>query len=199
MKGGEAVGKVRRIVFTGGPGGGKTSALEFFRYEFPGRFLIVPEVATSLYLAGFPRFPDPQGVRAAQTAIYQVQRSLEDVQANHYPDRLFLCDRGTIDGAAYWPEGPEAFFRTQGTTLESELARYTAVIFFETAAAGGLSIDSGNRARTDTLDEAVALDSRISQLYSRHPRFHRIPHFPSFFRKIEVALETLRGVLDAAG
>ena len=144
----------KRIVFTGGPGGGKTSALEIFRREWPDRFMVLPETATFLFLSGFPRFFDEQGVRAAQTAIFQVQRSMEEVQATHYPELLFLCDRGTIDGAAYWPEGAEKFFAAQGTTQESELARYSAVIFFETAAAGGIAIDNHNRARIESLEEA---------------------------------------------
>lgn len=188
--------RARRIVFTGGPGGGKTSALEIFRREFPDRFLVVPEMATMLYLAGFPRFADDHGMRAAQTAIFQAQRSLEDVHADHYPDRLFLCDRGTVDGAAYWPEGPDAFFAAQGTTQEKELERYSAVIFFETAAAGGFCIDNGNRARTDSVEQACGLDRRVAALYERHPHFHRIPHNASFFRKLEQGLETLRRVLS---
>jgi hypothetical protein len=38
-----------------------------------------------------------------------VQRNLEDVQAALYPERVLLCDRGTVDGAAYWPGEPHHF------------------------------------------------------------------------------------------
>lgn len=58
------------------------------------------------------------GTFALQKAIYSVQIALEDVQKATYPDRMFLCDRGSCDGAAYWPEGPEDFFKQMGTTEE---------------------------------------------------------------------------------
>lgn len=185
----------RRIAFTGGPGGGKTTALEIFRLEFGHELIIVPETATLLYRAGFPRFHDPQGLRAAQTAIFQVQRSVEDIYAAHFPDRTYLCDRGTLDGAAYWPEGEMQFFRDQGTTLEKELGRYSAILFFETAAAGGISIEGNNPARVETGDEARVIDQRLQKLYRHHDNFHLIAHEKSFFSKIEAGLESLRAVL----
>jgi len=183
-------------VFTGGPGGGKTTAVDIFRREFGDELVIVPETATLLYNAGFPRFRDDHGVRAAQTAIFQVQKSVEDFYSAHYPDRVYLCDRGTPDGAAYWPEGEAAFFAAQGTTLERELERYSAILFFETAAAGGLSIESENSARVESLTEARVIDNRIKDLYAQHPRFHLIGHETSFFRKIERGLQMLKGVIE---
>ena len=93
----------RRVVLTGGPGGGKTTAADMFRREIGERVVIVPEAATMLFGGGFPRGREPNAVRACQRAIFHVQVNLEDIQAAHYPDRFLLCDRGTVDGAAYWP------------------------------------------------------------------------------------------------
>ena len=89
-----------RIVLTGGPGGGKTTAADLFRREMGEAVVIVPEAATMMFTGGFPRYPEHDAVRSAQLAIYHVQRNLEDIQATRYPDRILLCDRGTIDGAA---------------------------------------------------------------------------------------------------
>ena len=114
-----------RIVLTGGPGGGKTTAADLLRREFANRVALVPETATMLFLGGFPRVAEPDAVRSAQTAIFHVQRNLEDVQAARYPGQILLCDRGTVDGAAYWPDGngDGGFFNAMGTALESELDR----------------------------------------------------------------------------
>src|SRR4051794_3034510 len=109
---------------TGGPGGGKTTAADLFRRELGEQVVIVPESATILFGGGFPRATQGDACRSAQTAIFQVQRNLEDVQAALYPERILLCDRGTIDGAAYWPDGTDQYFGAMGTTLEVELARY---------------------------------------------------------------------------
>ncbi len=187
-----------RIVLTGGPGGGKTTAADMLRREFTDRVVLVPETATMLFMGGFPRVDDPEARRAAQTAIFHVQRNLEEVQAALFPGQILLCDRGTIDGAAYWPDEADAFFVAQGTTLEDELARYHHVIFFETAAVGGLSIDSGNPARIEGTQQAVDLDRRLRALWSKHPRFHFVPHGPSFLAKITTGLHTLTEILAGA-
>lgn len=184
-----------RIVLTGGPGGGKTTAADMLQRELGERVVIVPETATMLFSGGFPRVEEPAALRAAQTAIYQVQRNLEDIQAARYPGRILLCDRGTVDGAAYWPDAPEAFFAAQGTSLEAELARYDHVIFFETAAVGGHSISSGNPTRIESDAQAVVLDGMLRALWGQHPNFRLIPHGPSFLAKITAGLHMLTDIL----
>ena len=139
-----------RIVLTGGPGGGKTTAADLFRREIGSRVVIVPEAATILFQGGFPRSHDRDPRRIVQTAIFHVQRHLEDVQAALYPGRTLLCDRGTVDGAAYWPGDATEYFKSVGTTLKEELKRYDVVIFFETAAVGGSSIEGGNPIREES-------------------------------------------------
>lgn len=183
-----------RIVLTGGPGGGKTTAADLFRREIGDRVVIVPEAATILFQGGFPRSREAQASRFAQTAIFHVQRHLEDVQAALFPGRTLLCDRGTVDGAVYWPGQPHDYFNAVGTTLDTELARYDAVIFFETAALGGVSIEGGNPIRNESLQEAVKLDGKLRALWSRHPRFILVPHNPSFFKKISFGLAALEGI-----
>ena len=136
-----------RIVLTGGPGGGKTTAADLFRREIGEGVVIVPEAATMMFSGGFPRHQQQDSLQAVQRAIYHVQRNLEDIQATQYPERILLCDRGTIDGAAYWPGDSNLFFEEQDSSLEQELSRYDGVIFFESAAVGGLDIEGGNPAR----------------------------------------------------
>jgi predicted ATPase len=184
-----------RIVLTGGPGGGKTTAADLFRREVGERVVVVAESATMLWAGGFPRVSDPQAQRSVQKAIFEVQRSLEDIQATLYPDRVLLCDRGTADGAAYWPDGADEFFETMGTTRAEELARYDAVLFFETAAIGDLSLEGGNRYRTEDNHEAVALDRRLREVWSAHSSFHLVPHNPSFLRKITIGLSILESLV----
>lgn len=184
-----------RVVLTGGPGGGKTTAADLFRREIGNRVIIVPEAATILFQGGFPRSRDALAARFAQTAIFHVQRNLEDVQAALYPGRTLLCDRGTIDGAAYWPDGDGEYFRLVGTSLEEELARYDAVIFFETAAVGGSSIEGGNPMRNETLAEAIQLDAKLRALWSQHPRFILVQHHASFIRKISLGLAALQAIV----
>lgn len=180
-----------RIVVTGGPGGGKTTAADMFRREIGERVVIVPEAATLMFSGGFPRYKEEHAVHAAQRAIYHVQQNLEDVQAVEYPGRVLLCDRGTIDGAAYWPGPSDGFFEAMETCIETELARYDGVIFFESAAVGGLTIEGGNPARCETIGEAAELDSRLRTLWSRHPNFRIVHHHQSFLKKITYGIAIL--------
>lgn len=185
-----------RIVLTGGPGGGKTTAGDLFRREFGERVVFVPEAATLLFSGGFPRVHEAPAIRAAQMAIFHLQRGLEEVQSARFPDRILLCDRGTPDGAAYWPGMPHEYFDAVGTSLDAELKRYDAVIFFETAAVGGNSIEGGNPIRNETTEQAVELDRKLRALWSRHPRFVLVPHNRSFFKKISFGLASLESIVS---
>ncbi|MSY12634.1 MAG: AAA family ATPase [Actinobacteria bacterium] len=184
-----------RIALTGGPGAGKTTAADLFRREIGDDVIVVPEAATILFGGGFPRVSEEAAERSLQRAIFEVQHSLEDVQATRYPDRILLCDRGSVDGAAYWPDGASEFFSMMNSSYEVELARYDVVLFFETSAVGGIRFEGGNRYRTESNEQAVALDRRLHDLWSPHPRFHLVPHSPSFIRKITVGLSILESVV----
>jgi len=184
-----------RIVLTGGPGGGKTTAADLFQREIGEHVVVVPEAATLLFAGGFPRVDEPVAARSIQHAIYHVQRNLEDVQSARFPGRILICDRGTVDGAAYWPDAPEDFFASLGSSIDEELARYDAVIFFETAAAGDVRIEANNPHRTEDAEQARALDRRLRQLWMRHPRFVLVPHNQSFFKKIISGLASIESIV----
>jgi predicted ATPase len=99
----------RRVVLTGGPGAGKTAVLELIRQSFCSHVKVLPEAASVVFGGGFPREDDDACRRAAQRAIFHIQRELEIVGDNHNP-AVVLCDRGTIDGLAYWPGPIEDFW-----------------------------------------------------------------------------------------
>jgi predicted ATPase len=185
-----------RIVLTGGPGGGKTTASDLFRREIGERVVVVPEAATLLFSGGFPRSTEVHARQSAQCAIYHVQRNLEDVQSALYPERILLCDRGTLDGAAYWPDEGLTFFDAVGSNEQAELDRYDAVVFFETAAAGGISVEGGNPIRIESNEQALGLDRRLREIWSKHPRFVVVPHNSSFVKKIMLGLAALESIVS---
>jgi predicted ATPase len=187
--------KCCRVVLTGGPGGGKTTAADLYRREIGDEVVVVPEAATLLYMGGFPRAGENGVRRATQRAIYHVQLNLEDAQSAHYSSRVLLCDRGTVDGAVYWPGQAEEFFDHLGTSLEKELSRYDAVIFFETAAVGGISIEGGNPIRVESVEEALNLDRKLKSLWSQHPHFVFVPHEASFIKKVNAGLGELAKIV----
>ncbi len=186
----------KRIVITGGPGGGKTTALDLFRRELGGKIASVPEAATMIFSGGIERSPKASVISAQQVAIFNLQRNLEDVQRQRYPERLILCDRGSLDGLAYWPGTDEDFFKTMNTSLEEELSRYDAVIFFETAAKSGQEIKSNNPTRNESEQQAVELDNRLKEAWSNHPNFNLVNSSESFIKKIMLGINTIEDVIE---
>src|SRR5262245_47056060 len=85
----------RRIVLTGGPGAGKTAVLELIRQSFCEHVHVLQEAASLVFGGGFPRDDDEPCRRAAQRAIFYVQRELENAADAHQP-AIVLCDRGTL-------------------------------------------------------------------------------------------------------
>jgi predicted ATPase len=186
---------VHRVVLTGGPGAGKTALLELVRQSFCRHVHVLAESAGVVFGGGFPREDDLVSRAAAQRAIFHVQRELEVVGDTRNP-AIVLCDRGTVDGAAYWPGDLDEFWSSLGTTREQELARYDAVIHLRTPEeAQGYNQD--NPLRTETAAEASAIDARILEAWDGHPRRFVIRAEWHFLHKAAHALELLQAELPA--
>ncbi|UYI49982.1 ATP-binding protein [Vibrio natriegens] len=185
-----------QVVVTGGPGGGKTTALDLFRRELRDKIVVVPEAATLLFSGGVERSDNEQSTKMVQKTIFQLQKNLEDIYKIQYPDRLLVCDRGSLDGLAYWPNSESDFFKQINSTFEQELERYDAVIFFESAAASGQDISSNNPTRSESLEQAAKLDKKLQRIWSKHPHFYFVGSSESFVRKIMFGIMTLENVIN---
>jgi predicted ATPase len=181
------------VVLTGGPGGGKTAVLEMARRYFCRHVAISPEAASIVFGGGFPKPDDPKGRRAAQRAIFHVERELESVALASRQTAVVLCDRGTLDGLAYWPGPRKSFFTEFGIDPEEELARYSAVVHLEVPAqAWGYE---KNRIRNESVAKAREIDKRIAQAWRGHPRIMTVSAEAGFLDKLAHAVELLRGEL----
>jgi predicted ATPase len=178
---------MKKIVITGGPGAGKTVISRHFASTHPERFVLVPEAATQVYDALQTRWDklDLAGRRDVQRKIYQLQIDQEDRTLATHPGKILLLDRGTIDGAAYWPEGPEDYWRDVGSSPTAELNRYDAVIWMQTSAALGLyDGDSSNPRRFEHPEAAIASGKMLVDLWKDHPVLQKIDAYPHLVDKI---------------
>jgi hypothetical protein len=151
----------------------------------PERVVAVPEVATLLFSHVFPQVESVAERCAVQRAIYAVQHSLEQLYEGRLaPGQVLLCDRGSPDGGGYWPEGHERFFAEMSTDWHAELRRYDAVMFMESAAVGGLTIEANNQTRHEDQAASVSLDARLREVWCPHPNFHHVPHELDFAQKL---------------
>jgi predicted ATPase len=179
----------RRVVLTGGPGAGKTALLELVRQSFCAHVKVLPEAAGIIFGGGFPRDEDPVARSAAQRAIFHVQRELETIGDRHNP-AVVLCDRGTVDGVAYWPGTAGSFWSAVGTTPADEMARYHAVIHLRTPTVE--HYNHQNPLRIETADRAAEIDQRIAEAWASHPRRFIVDPAAEFLQKVERAIDILR-------
>lgn len=185
-------GPPRLVAVTGGPGGGKTSLLDVLSRSLCEHVALLPESASLLYSGGFPRRETAPARAAGQRCIFRIQRELEWIVAEEARAGIALCDRGTLDGLAYWQSDEDSFWREMGARREEELARYSAVIHLRTPLAG---YNHQNPLRTETGAEALALDRRVELAWAGHPRRHFIAASDDFLTKVTHALEVVRGEL----
>lgn len=185
---------IRKIVVTGGPCAGKTSALTHIRAlaEHEGyRVLTVAETATELIAGGVA----PWSCATAdeyQAYQFDLQRKKEEIflkaACGMACDRvLILCDRGLLDNRAYMTE--EAFFSllsTQGETVGEIMDSYDAVFHLVTAALDGDAFYTveNNCARIETAEEARAVDQRLLAAWKDHPRRYVIESAAEFSDKL---------------
>lgn len=184
------------IVLTGGPGAGKTAVMEAARQIFAQPDVtILPEAASIVYQGGFPRHGTAVSVRAAQRAIAGVQAELERYVEEAGQASLALCDRGIVDGAAYWPEGPDSFFAALGESRQRVFQRYVTVIHLRTPTLA-LGYNNSNPMRTESPEEAAILDARIEIAWEGHPNRHIVPATEMFTEKLEHVTQLIRESLQ---
>jgi predicted ATPase len=177
-------------VLTGGPGAGKTAALELIRQSFCPHVKVLPEAAGIVFGGGFPREEGRESLRAAQRAIFHVQRELE-VMGDQHNAAIVLCDRGTIDGLAYWPGPEEEFWSSLTSSCELELSRYDTVVHLRTPRADN-GYNNQNPLRSESAAAAALIDERLRHIWERHPRRFVVESSRTFFEKARRVLDILR-------
>lgn len=186
----------RLVVLTGGPGAGKTALLELARRSLGPQIAILPEAASILFRGGFWRRSSLAASKAAQRAIFHVQREQERMVVEEQEFSFALCDRGTLDCLAYWPDTEQSFWRELGTRQQAEYDRYHAVIHLRTP-----SLDqSAEQPSPHPIGELVSpqeIDERILRIWDGHPNRHIVHGAQDFLLTVTTAIGLIRRVLPS--
>ncbi len=186
---------ITKIVITGGPCAGKTTALSWIQNAFTQegyRVLFVPETATELIGGGVAPWTCGSNVDYQKC---QVKLQLEKEAIFHQAagtmscDKiLIVCDRGAMDNRAYMTEleFQEVLRAVEKTEVELRDS-YDAVFHLTTAAKGALSAYTlaNNAARTETPEEATALDDKLLSAWTGHPHLRVIDNSTDFQEKLK--------------
>lgn len=178
------------IVITGGPGAGKTAVIEMAKKVLCEHSIILPEAASIIFGGGFWRLPSLSARSAAQRAIFHVQREMENLILGENKWSVGLCDRGTLDGLAYWPTDEKLFWEMGHTSMEQELKRYLAVIHLRSPS-DQLGYNHINPLRTETALEAKVIDERISKIWGKHPHYEEVDSTVDFISKANKAMQLI--------
>lgn len=187
--------EITKIVITGGPCAGKSTAMSWVQNAFTQMgytVLFVPETATELITGGVA--PWTCGTNGEyQKCQLRLQLDKEKVfeQAANTMDLnkvLIVCDRGALDNKAYMNDLEFAQALEYLKTNEIELRdHYDAVFHLVTAAKGAEEYytTANNTARTETVEEAAVLDDKLISAWTGHPHFRVIDNTTNFEDKMK--------------
>lgn len=174
-----------KIVLTGGPCAGKTTATERVEETFSKlgyAVFTLPEAATLFINSGADFLTkDPHLYyeihRSMMLFLLQMEDSFYEIAEATGKPALILNDRGAMDISAYMnPEDWQRLLKSVGKTEEELMARYKAVFHLCTSAKGAQNSYtlSNNSARIETLEEAVCVDDNLMRVWNLHPNLHII-------------------------
>jgi predicted ATPase len=201
---------IQRVVLTGGPCAGKSTALrqlaDWLRAADVQVFH-VHEASTLLLSAGIHVAGQSlERMVAFQRGIVQVQLALEEAFLHfaRHQDRhaVLLCDRGVLDGAAYLPPAAWAeVLRELGLREIDLLRRYDAVIHLVTAAYGaeGHYGTQSNAVRYENVEEARGVDDRLRLAWRDHPNQRLIDNATGLEEKMRRVLHAVSDVVGVPG
>lgn len=193
----DGIGHVPRlVVLTGGPGAGKTAALEVLHQLVCPHVAILPEAASILWRGGFPRTGTISARRSAQRLIGRMQLELQHLALEQEGIALVVCDRGTLDGLAFWPGQSAEYFEDLGSTYEQEMSRYAAAIHMRVPHDGG-GYDHSNPYRIESAAQAREIDDQIAVIWKDHPRYLVVESDHDFRAKLEAAIKLILTELPA--
>lgn len=198
---GQLVGK---IVLTGGPCAGKTTALSTIEQELSDRgyrVFVVGESATELIKGCIRPFGDkPFDLVDFQKLILQYQMQKERIYeqaVEMLPEDekcVILYDRGIMDNKAYITADEfKMITQEQGLHELDLLDSYDMVLHLVTAADGCPEYYTleNNKARSETVEEAKALDKKTQDAWLGHNRLVIVDNSTDFSEKINKVLENV--------
>ena len=202
---------IKRIVLTGGPCAGKTTALvriiEYFS-NLGFKVFTVPEVPTMYSQGGWSYLtPNHDLYYEGELAILQTQLALEDsfmrLAETCTRPTFVVCDRGTLDISAYidkqmWGELCEKC----GTSANNLRSRYDAVLHLVSAADGAEQYytTATNSTRYEQANEeglriARDLDKKVNRAWTGHPHLRVINNHDDFDAKLNRVIMEISNVL----
>ncbi|MDY4487674.1 MAG: AAA family ATPase [Candidatus Limivicinus sp.] len=197
--------EITKIVITGGPSAGKTTAMSWVQNcftELGYDVLFVPETASELISGGVAPWNCASNLefqRCQMRLQIEKERVFEQAARSMKKEKvLIVCDRGCMDNKAYMDSLDFACLLSELGVSEVELRdSYDAVFHLVTAAKGAESFytTENNKARTETVEQAAALDDKLIAAWTGHPHLRVIDNSTGFEEKMRRLLAEISSFL----
>ena len=197
--------KLTKIVITGGPSAGKTTAMSWVQNAFSKlgyTVLFVPETATEFITGGVAPWTCGTNLdyQKVQMELQLTKERLFEKAARTMKAEkvLIVCDRGAIDNKSYMnDEEFAAVLREVGKTERELLLSYDAVFHLVSAAKGAEEFYTfaNNAARYESVGQAVALDDRLIAAWQGHPHHCIIDNSVELREKLKNLIAAIRDFL----
>ena len=186
---------IQKIVLTGGPCAGKTTALNWIDNYFSKRgytVLFVPETATELITNGVAPWTcgTNYDYQKCQIQLQKCKEAIFEEAAKTMGDKKILI--------AYMKDVEfKQILKEFQTNEVKERDSYDAVFHLVSAAKGREDVYTlaNNTARTESVEEASRLDDRIIAAWTGHPHFRIIDNRTDFEEKLERLLKEIASFL----
>ena len=197
--------KITKIVITGGPCAGKSTGMSWIQKAFTQMgytVLFVPETATELIIGGVAPWTCPTVVdfQKLQCKLQMEKEKVFENAAKSMPtdNVLIVCDRGVLDSKAFVSK--EEFDDVLAYFGSSEIEfrdNYDAVFHLVTAAKGAEEFytTANNEARTETPEQAIAVDDKLIAAWTGHPHFRVIDNSSDFETKMKKLISEIASFL----
>ncbi len=197
--------QIHKIVITGGPSAGKTTGLSWIQNAFTKMgytVLFVPETATELIANGVAPWTCGSNLDYQRCQVrlqLEKERVFAQAAGSMKAEKiLIVCDRGAMDNRAYMDELEFAQILREFQTTEIQLRdSYDAVFHLVTAAKGAEKFytTENNKARTETIEQAAALDDKLIAAWTGHPHLRVIDNSTGFEDKLKRLIAEIRSFL----
>lgn len=199
--------KIVRIVITGGPCSGKSTALSWIQENFTKQgytVIIVAESATELILSGVAPWTCETSYEFQKTLL-KLQKEKEAIY-NDIAQKMFnaekvllVYDRGLLDTKIYLEDYEfDALLKEMGLTEVDVRDNYDGVFHLVSAAKGAEEYYTleNNKARTETIEEARIKDDRGIEVWAGHPHFRIIDNKSGFEEKMKKLIAEISALID---
>jgi len=197
--------EITKIVLTGGPCAGKTTGMSWIQNAFAKkgyRVLFVPETATELITGGVAPWTCASNMeyQKFQIRLQMEKEAIFSDAAQTMPEEkiLIVCDRGTMDNKAYMNEVEfQAVMHMLGLDPVQIRDGYDGIFHLVTAAKGAEEFYtlSNNAARTETPEQARALDDRLIAAWTGHPHLRVVGNETDFEDKMKRLVAEIAALL----